>query len=292
MSTSRTWPVTRGTAVALGREALAEATRDRITMGAASLAFHFCLALFPTLIAALGLLELFGLSPSDLHTVIHDVRVLLPAQMAQTVYGTLHNQHDKLAGGLELAGGLLVATWSAVEAMASLQVGLDVAYEVSTDRGFVGRRLMALPLVGLTAVLGGAATALAVLGDPIRQLLPSSFPLVSTAEVGWGLFRYIAAACLIALLFCSYYWLGPNLDREHRRWLTVGAFAAAGAWLAASAAFSFYLDHFGHTSRTYGSFAGVAVLLLWLYLTGLVVLLGAELNCEIARPRPAEVLTA
>jgi membrane protein len=273
----------------LFREALAEATRDRITTSAASLAFHFCLALFPTLIAALGLLALFGLSPSDLRSVVHDVRVLLPAQMAQTVDQTLRSQHGKLAGGLELAIGLLVATWGAIEAMASLQVGLDVAYEVSTDRGFLGRRLMSLPLVGLTAVLGGAATALAVLGDPLRTLLPSSFPLASSADVGWILFRWVGALCLIALLFCSYYWLGTNLDRERRRFLSVGAFGAAGAWLGASAAFSFYLNHFGRESRTYGSFAGVAVLLLWLYLTGLVVLLGAELNCEIDRlPRSTE----
>jgi membrane protein len=148
---------------------------------------------------------------------------------------------------------------------------------------------MSLPLVGLTVVVGGAATALAVLGDPLRTLLPSSFPLASSADVGWTLFRWVGAPCLIGVLFCSYYWLGPNLERERRRWLSVGAFGAAAAWLGASAGFSFYLNHFGHESRTYGSFAGVAVLLLWLYLTGLVVLLGAELNCEIDRlPRSGE----
>jgi membrane protein len=276
----------------LVRDSLAEATRDRITTSAASLAFHLCLALFPTLIAAVGLLELFGLSPSELRSVVHDVRVLLPAQMAQTVEEALRSQPDKLAGALEIGVGLLVATWSAVEAMAALQVGLDVAYEVSADRGFLRRRLMSLPLVGLTVVLGGAATALAVLGDPLRTLLPSSFALASsTADVGWVLVRWIGALCLVAALLSSYYRLGPNLNREHRRWFSVGAVGGAGAWLAASAGFSFYLDHFGHESRTYGTFAGVAVLLLWLYLTGLVVLLGAELNCEIdrrtrARERP------
>jgi membrane protein len=278
------WRVSLTETAGLGREALAEATRDRITTSAASLAFHLCLALFPALIAAVGLLELLGLSPSELGSVVHDVRVLLPAQMAQTVEGALRSQPGKLAGGLEVGVGLLVATWSAVEAMASLQVGLDVAYEVSTDRGFLRRRLMSLPLVGLTVVLGGAATALAVLGDPLRTLLPSSFAFASsTADVGWVLVRWIGALCLVTALLSSYYWLGPNLDREHRRWLSAGAFGGAAAWLGASAGFSFYLDHFGRESRTYGSFAGVAVLLLWLYLTGLVVLLGAELNCEIDR---------
>jgi membrane protein len=179
-----------------------------------------------------------------------------------------------------------------VEAMAALQVGLDVAFEVSSDRGFVRRRLVAVPLLVLTVLLGGAASGLLVLGDPIRALLPSSVALArSTSDAAWSVVRWAGAMALVVLLLSAYYSFGPNRKRSRLQWVSPGAVVASVGWLGASAAFSFYLDHFGHESRTYGAFAGVAALLLWLYLTGLVVMLGAELDCELNR-RPADVLPA
>lgn len=265
---------------------LTEAAHDRITTSAASLAFHLFLAFFPAVVAALGLIGLVGLSASQLQSVIHDIGVLLPAQMAQTLDQALHSPASRTGGTLELVFGVAVALWSSIEAMASLQVGLDVAYEVTRDRGFLGRRLMAIPLIVLTGLLGGGASVLLVLGNPLRSLLPGSFALArSTADAGWDALRWAGALFLVVLLLSGFYALGPNLPGERRRWFSVGAVVAAAGWLAASAAFSFYLDHFGHESRSYGAFAGVAVMLLWLFLTAVAVLLGAELNCELARDR-------
>lgn len=272
--------------VDLLRRTVAEAAEDRITTNAASLAFHLTLALFPALLAAVGFVHLVGTSPAHLQSIVHAVRVLLPVQMAQIIDEALRTPSRTSSGVLELVVGLVVALWSSIEAMASLQIGLDVAYEVDEDRGFVGRRLMSLPMVGLTVLLGGAASALVVLGNPIRSLLPNSFVLArSTADAGWDLLRWAGACFLVILLLSAYYRLGTNAKGRRRRWLNLGAICAAGAWLAASLGFSFYLDHFGHESRTYGTFAGVAVMLLWFYLTGAVVLLGAELNCELDRNR-------
>jgi membrane protein len=273
--------------VGLVRRTLVEASTDRITTNAASLAFHWFLALFPAAVAALGVMGLIGLSASQLRSLVHGVGVLLPAQMAQTIDQALRNPIGGAGGGVAIVVGLTVALWSAVEAMAALQVGLDVAYEVGADRGFVGRRLRSLPLIVLTVVLGGAASVLLVLGDPVRSLLPSSLALArSTLDGVWTAIRFGGALVLVMLLLSAYYSLGPNHDHPRRRWLTAGSVVAAAGWMGASAGFSFYLDHFGHTSRTYGAFAGVAALLLWLFLTALAVLLGAELNCEIERPRP------
>ncbi len=88
------------------------------------------------------------------------------------------------------------------------------------------------------------------------------------------------------MLVSAFYSFGPNRQTIRMRWASPGAVVAALGWLGASAAFSFYLNHFGHESRTYGAFAGVAALLLWLYLTGMVVMLGAELDCELERGHP------
>jgi len=268
------------------RRSLAEAVEDRITTSAASLAFHWFLAIFPAIVAAVGVVGLVGLSASQLRSLVHGVDVLLPVQMSQTIDQALHNPVKGAGGGVEVAVGLAVALWSSVEAMAALQVGLDVAFEVGADRGFVRRRLRAIPLLALTVLLGGAASGLLVLGDPIRALLPPSVALArSTFDAAWFALRWAGALALVILLLSAYYAFGPNFEEPRRRWVSAGAVTAAVGWLAASAGFSFYLDHFGHESRTYGAFAGVAALLLWLYLTALAVILGAELDCELSRGR-------
>jgi membrane protein len=267
------------------RRAFVEAAQDRITTSAGSLAFHWFLAIFPAAIAALGVVGLVGLRAAQVRGLVHGLSVLLPVQMSQVVEQALRNPVGGAGGRAEVAAGTLVALWSAVESMAALQVGLDVAYEVPSDRSFLGRRLMALPLVALTVVLGGGAFALLVLGDPLRSLLPSSAALAKGAfDAAWQAVRWGGALLLVMLLLSAYYALGPNHGRLRWRWVSGGAAAAAAGWMAASAAFSFYLDHFGHESLTYGAFAGVAVMLLWLFVAAVVVLAGAELNCELARP--------
>jgi membrane protein len=281
----------------LVRKTFAEAAEDRITTGAASLAFHLFLAIFPAIVAAVAVVGLVGLSASQLRSLVHGLDVLLPVQMSQTIDEALRNPLKGAGGGVEVAVGLAVALWSAVEAMASLQVGLDVAFEVSSDRGFVRRRLMAVPLLLLTVVLGGAASGLLVLGDPIRALLPSSVALArSTFDAAWVAIRWAGALALVILLLSAYYSFGPNRERSRMRWVSTGAVVAAVGWLGASAAFSFYLDNFGHESRSYGAVAGVAALLLWLYLAAVAVLLGAELDCELGRsptgPTPATTPSA
>jgi membrane protein len=268
----------------LVRKTFAEAVEDRITTSAAGMAFHWFLAIFPALVAAVAAVGLVGLTASQLRSLVHGLDVLLPVQISQTIDQALRNPARGTGGGVEVAVGLAVALWSATEAMAALQVGLDVAFEVSSDRGFVRRRLAAVPLLVLTVVLGGAASGLLVLGDPIRSLLPSWLSLArSTFDAAWVAIRWAGALALVVLLLSAYYSFGPNRKRSRMRWVSPGAVVAAVGWLAASAAFSFYLSHFGHQSRSYGAFAGVAALLLWLYLTAVAVMLGAELDCEIGR---------
>ncbi len=277
----------------LVRKTFAEAVEDRITTSAASLAFHWFLAIFPAIVAAVALVGLVGLTASQLRSLVHGLDVLLPVQMSQTIDQALRNPVKGAGGGVEVVVGLAVALWSATEAMAALQVGLDVAFEVSSDRGFVRRRLLAVPLLVLTVVLGGAASGLLVLGDPIRALLPSSVALArSTFDAAWAVIRWAGALALVVVLLSAYYSFGPNRKRSRMRWVSPGAVVAAVGWLAASAAFSFYLNNFGHESRTYGALAGVAALLLWLYLTAAAVMLGAELDCEIERGDTGPTQTA
>ncbi len=155
----------------LARKILAEAVEDRVTTSAASLAFHWFLAIFPAIVAAVGLVGLVGLSASQLRSLVHGVDVVLPVQMSQTIDQALRNPVKGAGGGVEVVGGLVVALWSGVEAMAALQVGLDVAFEVSSDRGFVRRRVVAVPLLVLTVGPRGRRLGPAGAGRPDPALL-------------------------------------------------------------------------------------------------------------------------
>jgi membrane protein len=270
----------------LVRRALAAAAHDRITTSAAGLAFHWFLAAATAVVAAVGIVGLVGLSPAVLARLIKDVEVLVPVQLANAVDQALQSPGARAGGWVAAVVGSAAALWSAVESMAALQVGLDIAYEVGRDPGFLRRRLRAVPLAVVTVVLGGAAFALLVLGDPIRSLLPASFPLARSAfDALFDVVRWAGALVLVVALLTIYYRFGPNRPPP-RRWLSAGAVAAAVVWMAASAGFSFYLSRYGHESRTYGAFAGVAVLLLWLYLAGLAVLFGAELDRQVVAGLP------
>jgi len=278
--------------VTIVRLAIAETLEDRITTISGSLAFHWFLAIFPAAVALIGLFGLIGLSPSTLHGILHGAAAIMPSQTSQILTDALRSQPDKGTNRLEIVLGIIVAVWSATEAMAALQIGLDVAYEVKKGRGFFGRRAMAVPLLLLTLALGASASSLLVLGDPIRSLLPAHFPLVTpAADLAWGAIRWVGAMVLVMVLLSVYYAVGPRRERFRWKWITAGSIVATIVWLAASAAFSEYLNHFGHDTRSYGAFADVAVLLLWLYFTGLAVLIGAEINCEVDRLAANEAST-
>jgi membrane protein len=278
----RTVPVKQWPSVV--RRVVKESARDRITMIAASLAFHGFLALLPILIALVGLLGLVGLSGTSLHHLLHATSVLLPTQMSEVLNQQLRKPASRQVNFVELVLGLAVALWSSVEAMSALQVALDVAYEVPRDRGFFGRRLVAFPLIGVTLLLGGVASVLLVLGAPLARLLPSAFALVKPEfHVLLLIIRYGGSLVLVMLLLSAYYSFGAARPRATWEWVSPGSVLAALGWVIASAGFSFYLDHFAHESRTYGALAGVAVTLLWMFLTGVVILFGAELNRELER---------
>lgn len=246
-------------------------------MMAASLAFHGFLALLPIVLATVGLLGLVGLSAGTLHHLVHATSVLFPAQMSSILNDQLIRPPSRQVNIAEVALGAVVALWSSIESMAALQVALDAAFEVRRDRGFLGRRLMALPLIGITLVLGGVASVLLVLGTGVVHLLPAGVrPLL-------GVVRYAGSILLLILLLSAYYSFGPARARMTWDWISPGGVVAVCGWLLTALGYSFYLDHFGHESHTYGALAGVAVTLLWLFLTAVLVLFGAELNRELER---------
>jgi membrane protein len=264
--------------------------RDRVSISAGSLAYHWFLALIPALIAILGVLALVRVSPHFVTHVTHAVEKGLPPGVGTVFTAAVKAAATRKSGSLmAVIIGVVVAIWSASGGMSALQQALDIAYEVPVDRKFLARRIHAFPLMAATLVLGGVGAALVILGAPIGAGIEGHVPLHGLAFlVIWTIVRWGVTLITITGLFSFFYFVGPNRESPRWQWVSVGGVFATIVFLAASLGFSFYVTRFGSYGKTYGTFAGVAILIFWLYLTGLAVLIGGELNSELERQAALE----
>lgn len=267
------------------RRAVKEFKDDRASIISAGMAFYWFLAVFPALLATVGLMGLVNAKDATIGSVSDAVRSILPGDAAKVLTDALGKAGSQSDGAAVVATlvGIAVALWSASAGMAAMQVGLDVAYDVEQDRTFVKMRLVAFELLVATAALGGVATALIVFGQPLGDALRDNLPLGGAFVVVWTIARWALALVALMSLFATFYYLAPNRDSPHWAWVSPGGVLATAIWLGASLAFSFYVSSFGSYAETYGSLAGVVVLLLWLYLSALAVMIGGELNAELER---------
>jgi membrane protein len=260
--------------------------RDRASMTAGSLAYHWFLALVPALIAALGVIALIRIGSSTLKHLISGLQTALPPGASNIFTDAVNaaSNQSKSSSLTVLIISTVVALWSAIGGMVALQSGLGVAYDVPEDRKFIGARAMGVMLMVATAILGGIGAALIVFGSSIGHGIEGHLSLNHTAfTVLWTVVRWVGTIIVISVLFSVYYFFGPNRKAPRWQWISVGGLVGTVIFLVASLGFSFYVAKFGSYSKTYGALAGFVILMLWFYLAGIAVMLGGEINAELER---------
>jgi membrane protein len=253
-----------------------EAKADQVPLLAAGVAFYAFLAIFPALIAIVSIYGLFA-DPSTIANQLNSMTAALPDEAAQLITDqvtALSSRRQTL--GISLILAILIALWSASAGTSNLLTAISVAYDEEEKRGFVKKRLMSLGLtlaaiVFMVIILGLVAV--------LPPLLKAAF---GTGALRWVLqiLGWLVMVVLVAIGLAILYRLGPDRDAPRMRWVSVGAVVATLVWLIASIGFSIYTSTFGNYAKTYGVFAGVVVLLFWLWFTMYAILLGAEINAE------------
>lgn len=264
--------------VQIAKRGWAEAKADQVPLLGAGVAFFGFLALFPALAAIVGLYGLFA-DPATIAAQVDQITQTLPEQ-ARTL---LTDQITSLtAGGRQGLGigvvlSILVALWSASGGVNNLVTAINTAYDEDDDRSFVKKRGLALALTLGAIVFLLVVLALVAVVPPLLQTVLGDSPVV---QVLLQIVAYALLVVVISVALAVLYRVAPDRDAPKIRWVSVGAVVATVIWLVASIGFSIYVSTFGNYAKTYGVFAGIIVLLLWLWLTSYAILLGAEINAE------------
>jgi membrane protein len=253
-----------------------EIAADNLALVAAGVSFYLLLAIVPGLAAAISLYGLIA-DPAQIQAQFSGLATMLPAE----VYETVTREMQRIASSNKIAGfgaalGILVALWSGSRGMNALIQAMNIVYEENERRGYFKVQALALAFT-LGAIIVVAVAVLVIAAAPgLLQMLGLS--AVATYAVAIGRWILLIAVAFFGLSVL--YRFGPSRERPKWRWASWGAVVATVGWLLTSFLFSFYLSSFGNYNKTYGSLGAVAVLLMWLYLSSFVVLVGGELNAE------------
>jgi membrane protein len=272
------------------KRVVSEFRDDNATDWAAALTYYAVLSLFPAFIALISILGLV-VDPATITQVVTDiVNQLSPSSAATTFTEPIEeiasNRSTALAG---LIVGVAVALWTASNYVGAFMRASNAIYEREEGRPFWKLRPLQL-LVTLVLVLMAALVVLAlIVTGPVAKAVGDAVGLGDAAVTAWNIAKWPVMLVVVMLMLAILYWSAPNAKSAGFRWVSPGSLVAVVVWLAASVAFAFYVANFGSYNKTYGTLAGVIVFFVWMWITNVAVILGAELNAETERARELEV---
>jgi membrane protein len=268
------------------KRTLRKAKDDKINHWGAALTYYAVLSLFPALLVMVSLVGLFG-SPERVTKVLTDtISDLGPSTAAQTFQGPIESLTSNRGGaGVVLVVSIAGALWAASGYVSAFADASNTIYQVEEGRPFWKLKPLQL-LVTFVLILIAAFVALGlVLSGPIVGALGGALGISDSVLTAWRFAKWPAMLILVVVIFGVLYYTAPNARVSGVRWVSGGAIVALVAWIVASLAFALYVSNFGSYNKTYGALGGVVVFLLWLWLTNLAILLGAEFNAETERAK-------
>jgi membrane protein len=267
----------------VGKRVLRGLFEDRVFGWAAELGFYFLFALFPTLICASSILGLVARSAHQFYgQLLGHLAIVIPTSAMGAVLKTF-NETTSAASSGKVTFGLIAAIWSASVGVSAVQETLNAVYNIEDSRSYMVARLQAIGLTILVILMVTAGLCSMLGGDYFANLIDHTVHdaiLRVTGTVAIRLISWTLASILLALTFAVLYYWAPDCNMKWH-WITPGAVIGIAGWLLASLGFRLYLHYFNTYSVTYGSLGAVVILLMWFYITGLMLLIGAEVNSQI-----------
>jgi membrane protein len=269
------------------RRTVREFRADDLTDIAASLTYYGILAIFPAIIALVSILGLVGDSATQ--PLLDNLGKVAPGPAKSILTSAIQNlQKSQGTAGIAFIAGLAVALWSASGYVAAFMRASNRIYDVEEGRPFWKTIPVRLSVTLVLIVLLAISAVAVVLTGGLAKQAGNVIGLGSTVVTIWDIAKWPVLLLIVSFMFALLYWAAPNVKHAGFRWLSPGGLFAVVIWVIASAAFAFYVANFSSYNKTYGTLAGVVVFLVWLWISNIAVLLGAELNAELERGRRLE----
>jgi membrane protein len=267
------------------RKTVREFSDDQCTDLAAALTYYAVLALFPAAIALTSLLGLVGQGDEAVEEVLSILGNLGASGFVDSIEPTLRDLSENQSAGLALVLGLAGALWSASAYVGAFGRAMNRVYEIREGRPFWKLRPAMILLTAVLVVLTAVTLAALVLTGPVADQVGRSIGIGSTGITVFNFAKWPVLVAVVVLIVALLYYATPNVKQPKFRWVSPGAVLAIVTWALLSLAFGLYVANFSSYDKTYGALAGVIVFLLWLWLTNLALLFGAELDAELERGR-------
>ena len=269
------------------KRTVTEFKQDNLTDWAAALTYYGVLSIFPLLLVLVSILGLVGQSATQ--PLIDNVGKVAPGPAREIVTSAIQNlQQSRGAAGILVIVGLAAALWSASGYIAAFMRASNAIWDVEEGRPFWKTVPLRLAITLITVVVLAVMALAVVLTGPLAEQVGNLVGLGNAAVTIWDIAKWPVLILIASFMFAFLYWASPNIRHPRFRWVSPGGLLAVLLWIVASAAFAFYVANFGSYNKTYGALGGVIVFLVWLWISNLAILLGAEFNAELERGRQIE----
>jgi membrane protein len=260
-----------------------EFLEDSLADWAAALTYYGLMALFPALIAFVGIFGLVADPQGATRTITEIVTQIGPESAAETFSGPIQSITQSSSSGYLAVVGFVVALWSASGYVGAFIRASNVIYETPEGRPFWKLRPLQLAITLVTVILAAVTLLALIVSGPLAEAIGSAIGLSDAAVTAYQIAKWPILAVLVITIFSILYYASPNVKIRGFTWVTPGSIVALVVWVVASALFALYVSNFGSYDKTYGTLGGVVALLVWMWITNLAILFGHQLNAERER---------